>query len=354
MSIKKKALITGITGQDGSYLLEFLLNKNYEVHGIMRRSSSFNTGRIIHLYSDKGNFKSQNIHLHYGDLTDMSSLCHIVSTVEPDEIYNLAAQSHVKTSFELPEYTSDVAGMGFVRILEAVRSSKLTHKVKIYQASTSEMFGDFPVHPQNENTPLQPCSPYGLIHYMVTLGAAKVYAHHIAKIYREGFGMFIASGILFNHESPRRGSLIINYVLKNNTRSRPDPPRDFYTCKDLLLIKISLGNLDSYRDWGHARDYVEAMWRILQQNIPEDFVIATGRSITVREFVNMCFKHINLDITWKGEGLSEIGVDQNEITRIIVDQKYFRAKEVDYLQGDASKARSILKWEPKTSLELVV
>ncbi|KAF0991062.1 hypothetical protein HZS_7121, partial [Henneguya salminicola] len=279
MENNKKALITGITGQDGSYLAEFLLKKQYQVHGIIRRSSSFNTGRIIHLYTDKNNFSSDNLKLHYGDLTDMSSLCHIISNVQPDEIYNLAAQSHVKTSFELPEYTSDVAGMGFIRILEAVRAAKIEQKVRIYQASTSEMFGDYPIHPQNENTPLQPCSPYG---------AAKVYAHYIAKIYREGFNMFIASGILFNHESPRRGE---NFVTRKITRGVARISLG-------LLTHITLGNLDSYRDWGHAKDYIEAMWIMLQQDRPDDFVISTGITTSVREFTVKCFKYCGLELTF--------------------------------------------------------
>ena len=342
LSIKKVALITGVTGQDGSYLAEFLLKKNYKVHGIKRRASSFNTQRIDHLYEDLHTQKTDFM-LHYGDLTDTSNLIRIIQQVQPDEIYNLAAQSHVAVSFESPEYTANCDALGTLRILEAIRILGLTKKTRIYQASTSELFGKIQEVPQKENTPFYPRSPYGV---------AKLYAYWITVNYREAYGLYACNGILFNHESPRRGE---TFVTRKITRglSRIDVGLD--SC-------IYLGNLDSKRDWGHAKDYVEMQWLMLQQDQPDDFVIATGRMETVRKFVEISAKFlgwaVNNDqsaIIWEGESENEVGrrADTNEIV-IRIDKRYFRPTEVDQLLGDPSKAHNILGWKPKYDLEMMI
>tara|TARA_Y100000589_G_C27146581_1_gene627092 strand:+ start:404 stop:1468 length:1065 start_codon:yes stop_codon:yes gene_type:complete len=339
---RKKALITGITGQDGSYLAEFLLNKDYEVHGIKRRSSSFNTARIDHLYQDP-HVNNRNFILHYGDLTDSTNLIRIIQEIKPDEIYNLGAQSHVAVSFESPEYTANSDALGTLRILEAVRILGLKDKTRIYQASTSELFGKVQKSPQNEQTPFYPRSPYGV---------AKLYAYWITINYREAYNLYACNGILFNHESPRRGE---TFVTRKITRglSMIDTGRE--NC-------LYMGNLDSKRDWGHARDYVEMQWLMLQQEKPEDYVIATGRMETVRKFIEITSMQLgwNIDdkssgIRWEGKGLNEIGrrADTNEIV-IRVDPKYFRPTEVDELKGDPSKAFKELGWIPKTSLEELI
>jgi GDPmannose 4,6-dehydratase len=312
----KKALITGITGQDGSYLTEFLLNKGYEVHGLIRRSSSFNTSRIDHLYNDK-NIYNQKLFLHYGDLGDSSSLCRIIEKTTPDEIYNLGAQSHVKVSFDIPEYSSDVDAIGTCRILDAIRDTRI--KTKFYQASSSEMFGKVQSIPQNESTPFYPRSPYG---------CAKVYSHWLTVNYRESYGIFACSGILFNHESPRRGQTFVTRKI---------------TCGIAEILakkidKIYLGNLEAKRDWGFAGDYVEAMWLMLQQPVADDYVIATGETHSVREFLEEAFGIVGLD--WK--------------KHVEIDQKYFRPAEVDLLIGDSSKAKKILGWEPKVKFKDLV
>ncbi|MBO8244197.1 GDP-mannose 4,6-dehydratase [Prochlorococcus marinus XMU1411] len=342
MSKRKKALITGITGQDGSYLSEFLLNKNYEVHGIKRRSSSFNTSRIDHLYQDPHN-NEQSFILHYGDLTDSTNLIRIIQQVQPDEIYNLGAQSHVAVSFETPEYTANCDALGTLRILEAIRILRLTEKTKIYQASTSELYGLIQESPQSEQTPFYPRSPYGV---------AKLYAYWITVNYREAYNMFACNGILFNHESPRRGeTFITRKITRGLTRINANLDKFLY-----------LGNLDAKRDWGHAKDYVAMQWLMLQQDKPDDFVIATGRTETVRKFVEMSAKELgwgknNNDpaIIWEGEGINEIGkrADNGEIV-IKVDPKYFRPTEVDQLMGNPKKAYEILGWVPETSLEELV
>ena len=324
----KVALITGITGQDGSYLAELLLEKGYEVHGIVRRSSLINTHRIDHIY----NF----INLHYGDLTDSTNLVRVIQQVCPDEIYNLAAQSHVKVSFEMPEYTGDVDGIGTLRILEAVRLLGMEDKVRIYQASTSEMFGLVQEIPQKETTPFYPRSPYG---------CAKVYGYWITKNYRESYGMYACTGILFNHESPRRGE---TFVTRKITRGLS---RISVGEQDVLY----LGNLNAKRDWGHAKDFVEAMWLMLQQDEPEDYVIATGEQYSVKEFVEESAPYFGMNIVWEGEGLSEVGIDKNTGKSIIkVDSKYFRPAEVETLLGDSTKARQKLGWEPKISFKQLV
>ena len=324
----KVALITGITGQDGSYLAELLLEKGYEVHGIVRRSSLINTHRIDHIY----NF----INLHYGDLTDSTNLVRVIQQVCPDEIYNLAAQSHVKVSFEMPEYTGDVDGIGTLRVLEAVRLLGMENKVRIYQASTSEMFGLVQEIPQKETTPFYPRSPYG---------CAKVYGYWITKNYRESYGMYACTGILFNHESPRRGE---TFVTRKITRGLS---RISVGEQDVLY----LGNLNAKRDWGHAKDFVEAMWLMLQQDEPEDYVIATGEQYSVKEFVEESAPYFGMNIVWEGEGLSEVGIDKNTGKSIIkVDSKYFRPAEVETLLGDSTKARQKLGWEPKISFKQLV
>ncbi|WP_461462188.1 GDP-mannose 4,6-dehydratase [Methanobrevibacter sp.] len=334
----KKALITGITGQDGSYLAEFLLDKGYEVHGIMRRSSSFNTGRIEHLYIDKyieDMHNKKNFYLHYGDMTDSTNVIALIQKIKPDEIYNLAAQSHVKVSFETPEYTANVDALGTLRILEAIRLLGLDSK--FYQASTSELYGLVQEVPQNENTPFYPRSPYGV---------AKLYAFWITKNYREAYNIFASNGILFNHESPRRGE---TFVTRKITLAAA-------RIKLGKQKKLYLGNLDTKRDWGHAKDYVQSMWLILQNDEPTDFVIATGENHTVREFCQLAFKEVGINLHWEGEGINEKGFDSESGELIVeVDPKYFRPTEVDQLLGDPSKAIEKLGWNPtQTSFEKLV
>lgn len=335
MSKNKVALITGITGQDGAYLAELLLNKGYVVHGIKRRSSSFNTGRVDHLYTDP-HFKGLPFFMHYGDLTDATNLIRIVQDVQPDEIYNLAAQSHVQVSFETPEYTANSDALGTLRILEAIRILGLKDKTKFYQASTSELFGKVQEVPQKETTPFYPRSPYGV---------AKLYAFWICVNYREAYDMFAVNGILFNHESPIRGE---TFVTRKITRAAVRIAAG-------LQPKLFLGNLNAERDWGHARDYVEGMWRILQQEKPEDFVLATGKTTTVREFCERAFHHAGIDLEWKGEGVNETGVDKKTGNTLVeVDPTYFRPTEVDLLIGDASKAKKLLDWEPKYNVDQLI
>ncbi len=338
----KKALITGVTGQDGSYLSEFLLKKGYEVHGIKRRSSSFNTARIDHLYEDP-HAEDQKFILHYGDLTDSSSILRIIQLIKPDEIYNLAAQSHVAVSFESPEYTANCDAIGTLRILEAVRSLGLKDKCRIYQASTSELFGKVSQSPQTEATPFHPCSPYGV---------AKMYAHWITVNYRESYGLFACNGILFNHESPRRGE---TFVTRKITRGLSRIHCGLDKC-------LYLGNLESLRDWGHAKDYVEMQWRMLQQDEPRDFVISTGRQESIKTFVELTAKKLGWSknpsdcaIIWEGEGENEKGrrADTKEIV-VKVDKRYFRPKEVETLLGDSTKAKKLLGWTPVSSLEELI
>ena len=338
--MKKVALISGITGQDGSFLAEFLIDKGYEVHGILRRSSSFNTGRIEHLYLDewvRDMKKSRLINLHWGDMTDSSSLIRIIQAVRPDEIYNLAAQSHVKVSFDVPEYTAEADAIGTLRMLEAVRILGLEKKTKIYQASTSELFGLVQEVPQKETTPFYPRSPYGV---------AKQYGFWITKNYRESYGMFAVNGILFNHESERRGE---NFVTRKITLAASRIAQGFQD-------KLYLGNLDSLRDWGYAEDYVECMWLILQHETPEDFVIATGEYHTVREFCTLAFKEVGIELRWEGKGVEEKGIDVNTGRELVaVDPKYFRPAEVEQLLGDPTKAKTMLGWNPrKTSFPELV
>ena len=328
----KKALITGITGQDGSYLAELLLSKGYEVHGIKRRSSSFNTARIDHIYEDFHKDDAR-FFLHYGDMTDTLNLVSLLQKIEPDEVYNLAAQSHVKVSWDCPEFTADTNAMGTLRLLESLRVTGLDKKTRFYQASTSELYGKIQEKIQNEKTPFYPRSPYGV---------AKLYGYWITVNYRESFGMFASNGILFNHESPRRGE---TFVTRKITMAAA-------RIKVGLQEKLYLGNLNSKRDWGHARDYVEGMWRILQHEKPDDFVLATGRTTSIRDFVKMTFKHLDMDIEFKGKGVNEKGIDKKTGKVVVeVDPRYFRPAEVDVLLGDASKAKKLLKWKPKTSLE---
>ena len=338
--MKKVALISGITGQDGSFLAEFLIDIGYEVHGILRRSSSFNTGRIEHLYLDewvRDMKKSRLINLHWGDMTDSSSLIRIIQAVRPDEIYNLAAQSHVKVSFDVPEYTAEADAIGTLRMLEAVRILGLEKKTKIYQASTSELFGLVQEVPQKETTPFYPRSPYGV---------AKQYGFWITKNYRESYGMFAVNGILFNHESERRGE---NFVTRKITLAASRIAQGFQD-------KLYLGNLDSLRDWGYAKDYVECMWLILQHETPEDFVIATGEYHTVREFCTLAFKEVGIELRWEGKGVEEKGIDVNTGRELVaVDPKYFRPAEVEQLLGDPTKAKTMLGWNPrKTSFPELV
>ena len=333
---KKVALITGITGQDGSYLTEFLLKKNYEVHGIKRRSSSFNTQRIDHLYQDPHS-DNPNLFLHYGDLTDSLNLMNIIQNVKPDEIYNLGAQSHVSVSFESPEYTANSDGIGTLRILEAIRTLNMIERTKFYQASTSELFGLVQEIPQKEGTPFYPRSPYG---------AAKLYAYWITVNYREAYGLFACNGILFNHESPRRGE---TFVTRKITRGLSQIDQGLSNC-------LFLGNIDAKRDWGHAKDYVDVQWRILQQENPDDFVVATGRQESVRKFIELSAIELGWGgIIWNGEGLDEVGIraDTKEIV-IKIDKRYFRPCEVNSLIGDPSKVKHKLGWEPKISLEELV
>ena len=324
----KKALITGITGQSGSHLADLLLEKGYEVHGIIRRSSLINTHRIDHIYN--------SIKLHYGDLTDSTNLVRVIQQVQPDEIYNLGAQSHVKVSFEMPEYTGQTDALGTLRVLEAVRLLGMEGNVRIYQASTSEMFGMVQEIPQKETTPFYPRSPYG---------CAKVYGYWITKNYREAYGMYACTGILFNHESPRRGE---TFVTRKVVRALSKISVGLQDC-------LYLGNLNAKRDWGHAKDFVEAMWLMLQQDNPDDYVIATGKQYSVKEFVNAAGPYFGLHIEWKGEGLDEVGVEKFSGKPIIrVDSKYFRPTEVETLLGDATKAKEKLGWEPKISFEQLV
>ena len=326
----KTALITGITGQDGSYLAELLIEKGYMVHGIVRRASLINTHRIDHI------FNHPQLKLHYGDLTDAGNLIHVIQKTKPDEIYNLAAQSHVKVSFELPEYTGNVDGLGTLRILEAVRILEMEDTCRIYQASTSELYGLVQEVPQKETTPFYPRSPYGV---------AKLYAYWITKNYRESYGVYACTGILFNHESPRRGE---TFVTRKITRGLSK-----ISCG--LQDVLYLGNLNAKRDWGHAKDYAEAMWLMLQQDSPDDYVIATGQQYSVREFVEKSASYFGMDIEWQGEGLDEIGIDKSTGRVVIrVDDKYFRPAEVESLLGDATKAKEQLGWEPKISFDELV
>ena len=340
MYMKKVALITGITGQDGSFLAEFLLEKGYEVHGIMRRSSSFNTGRIEHLYLDewvRDMKKARLINLHWGDMTDSSSLVRIINQIQPTEIYNLAAQSHVKVSFDVPEYTADADALGVLRLLEAVRICGLEHSCRIYQASTSELYGKVQEVPQSETTPFYPRSPYGV---------AKQYGFWIVKNYRESYGMYCVNGILFNHESERRGE---TFVTRKITLAAARIAQGFQD-------RLYLGNLNALRDWGYARDYVECMWLMLQQDVPEDYVIATGEYHTVREFCQLAFREAGIELRFEGEGLQEKGIDTATGKVLVeVDPKYFRPAEVEQLLGDPTKAKTRLGWNPhKTSLAELV
>src|ERR1700692_1099203 len=325
--MKKIALITGITGQDGAYLAEFLLSKGYEVHGIKRRTSLFNTGRIDHLYQDPHD-PDVHFRLHYGDMTDASSLLHVVQKVRPDEIYNLAAQSHVGVSFESPEYTANVDALGTLRVLDAIRVLGMTENVRFYQASTSELFGRAQEIPQKETTPFYPRSPYGV---------AKLYGYWITVNYREAYGMYACNGILFNHESPVRGE---TFVTRKITRGLARLKVGLQDC-------VFLGNLDAKRDWGHARDYVEMQWLMLQQDKPEDYVIATGQQYSVREFVIAAANELGMKLTWRGHGVEEQAFDARGRRVVAVDPHYFRPAEVSTLVGDASKARAKLGWEPK-------
>ncbi len=330
----KKALITGVTGQDGAYLAEFLLAKGYEVHGIKRRSSLFNTARIDHIYEDP-HIASRHFILHYGDMTDSSSLIHIVQKVQPDEIYNLAAQSHVQVSFEEPEYTANSDALGVLRLLEAIRILGLEKKTKFYQASTSELYGLVQETPQKETTPFYPRSPYAV---------AKLYGYWIVVNYREAYGMYACNGILFNHESPMRGE---TFVTRKITRA-------LTRIKVGLQTQLFLGNLAAKRDWGHARDYIEMQWLMLQQEKPQDYVIATGQQYSVRDFVQKCATLLELDLTWHGSGIEEKAVDKAGNIVVAVDPRYFRPTDVETLLGDPSKAKRELGWEPRTSFDELV
>jgi GDPmannose 4,6-dehydratase len=332
--MRKVALITGVTGQDGAYLAEFLLNKGYEVHGIKRRTSLFNTDRIDHLYQDPHE-KDRRFILHHGDMTDSSSLIRIIKQTQPDEIYNLAAQSHVAVSFEEPEYTANSDALGTLRVLEAIRILGLEKKTRFYQASTSELYGLVQEVPQKETTPFYPRSPYAV---------AKLYAYWITVNYREAYGMYACNGILFNHESPNRGE---TFVTRKITRALARIKLGLQEC-------LFLGNMDAKRDWGHARDYVEMQWLMLQQDKPEDFVIATGVQYSVRDFVDAAAKELGITITWKGEGVDEKGYDQQGRCIVSVDPRYFRPTEVESLLGDASKAKALLGWTPKTTFDELV
>ena len=324
----KTSLITGITGQDGSYLAELLLEKGYEVHGIVRRSSLINTHRIDHIY--------EQLHLHYGDLADSTNIVRVIQQVQPDEIYNLGAQSHVKVSFEMPEFTGQVDGLGTVRVLEAVRLLGMEDKIRIYQASSSELYGLIQEVPQTETTPFYPRSPYGV---------AKLYGYWIIKNYRESYGLHASSGILFNHESPRRGETFVTRKITRGLKAIADGRQNI----------LELGNLNAKRDWGHARDYAEAMWLVLQQDEPDDYVIATGIENSVKQFVEASAPYFGFDIEWFGEGMDEIGMDKNTKKTIIsVNKRYFRPAEVERLLGDATKAKKVLGWEPKTSFVQLV
>ena len=331
---KKVALIFGVTGQDGSYLSEFLLKKNYIVHGIKRRSSSINTSRVDHIYQDPHE-KNYKFRLHYGDITDSTSVSKIIYSTKPDEIYNLAAQSHVAVSFEVPEYTANADGLGALRILEAIKFHKLERKTKFYQAGTSEMYGKVQTIPQNEKTPFYPLSPYGV---------AKLYAHWITKNYREAYNIFGCNGILFNHESPRRGETFVTKKIVSAL------------CKIKLgkQKKLILGNINSRRDWGHARDYCHAMWKILQQKKPDDYVIATGAQYSIKQFVNKTAKQLKMRIFWRGKGLKEKGYNEKGIPIIECNKHYFRPLDVNTLIGDAKKARVKLKWKPSVNIDSLI
>ena len=330
----KKALITGVTGQDGSYLAEFLLKKKYVVHGVKRRSSSINTGRIDHIYQDP-QIKKRTFILHYGDITDSLLVTRLVKEIKPDEIYNLAAQSHVQVSFESPEYTANADALGALRILEAIRFNKLEKKTKYYQAGTSELYGRNEKTPQNEKTNFHPASPYGV---------AKLYAHWITINYKEAYNIFACNGILFNHESPRRGETFVTQkIVQALSRIKKKQQKTLY-----------LGNLNSKRDWGHAKDYVEAMWLMLQQKKPIDLVIATGKQTTVKNFVNKVSKKLGMKILWRGRGINERGIDQNGRTIIACDKSYYRPLEVNSLLGDSRKARKLLNWKPKFNLDSLI
>ena len=330
----KVALIFGITGQDGSYLADLLLSKGYIVHGVKRRSSSFNTGRIDHIYQDPHEQNKKFI-LHYGDVTDTLSVSSIIKSVVPDEIYNLAAQSHVAVSFEVPEYTANADGLGVLRILEAIKFNDLIKKTRFYQAGTSEMYGKIQDNPQNEKTPFYPLSPYGV---------AKLYAHWITKNYREAYNIFACNGILFNHESPRRGETFVTKKIVSAL------------CKIKLKKqdKLFLGNLDAKRDWGHARDYCLAMWKILQQKKPDDYVIATGNQYSIKQFINMTAKKLKMKIKWSGRGINEKGIDENGNIIVECDKNYFRPLDVNTLLGDARKAKRELKWKPKENIHTLI
>ncbi|MFC1836794.1 GDP-mannose 4,6-dehydratase [Thermodesulfobacteriota bacterium] len=332
---ERRALVTGVTGQDGSYLAEFLLDKGYSVCGVKRRSSLINTQRVDHLYEDP-HVEDRRFILEYGDMTDSTNLIRIIQNFQPDEIYNLAAQSHVKVSFETPEYSANADALGTLRLLEAIRILGLGHKTRFYQASTSELFGLVRETPQKETTPFYPRSPYGV---------AKLYGYWITRNYREAYGFFASNGILFNHESPRRGE---TFVTRKITRAAA-------RIKLEMQERLYLGNLNAKRDWGHARDYVKAMWLIVQHHEPEDFVVATGESRSVREFVQLAFKEVGIDIAWEGQGLAEKGID-TATGRVLVkvDPAYFRPTEVDYLRGDATKADELLGWRPESTLDDLV
>ncbi len=331
---KKIALIFGITGQDGSYLAELLLKKNYVVHGVKRRSSSINTGRIDHIYQDPHE-KNYKFRLHYGDITDSLSVSRVIKKTKPHEIYNLAAQSHVAVSFEVPEYTANADALGALRILEAIKFHKLEKKTKFYQAGTSEMYGRVQRIPQNEKTEFYPLSPYGV---------AKLYAHWITKNYREAYKIFACNGILFNHESPRRGETFVTKKIVNA----------LCRIKEGKQKKLFLGNLNAKRDWGHAREYCYAMWKILQQKKPDDYVIATGVQYSIKQFINLTAKKLKINITWKGKGIKEKALDQNGLIIIECDKNYFRPLDVNTLLGDANKARKKLKWKPKQNLSSLI
>ena len=331
---KKVALIFGITGQDGSYLAEFLLKKNYIVHGVKRRSSSINTSRVDHIYQDPHE-KNYSFRLHYGDITDSLSVSAIIQKTKPNEIYNLAAQSHVAVSFEVPEYTANADALGALRILEAIKFHKLTKKTKFYQAGTSEMFGKVQTIPQNEKTNFYPQSPYGV---------AKLYAHWITKNYREAYNIFACNGILFNHESPRRGETFVTKKIISG----------LCKIKEGKQKKLFLGNLNAKRDWGHAKDYCLAMWKIIQQKKPDDYVIATGVQYSIKQFIDLTAKKLNIKITWKGKGLKEKGYDAKGYPIIECDKNYFRPLDVNTLLGDATKAKKILKWKPQKDIDALI
>jgi len=332
--MKKRALIFGITGQDGSYLSEFLLKKNYEVHGVKRRSSSINTNRIDHIYQDPHQ-KKRNFILHYGDVTDSTSVSQIIKKIKPHEIYNLAAQSHVAVSFEVPEYTANADALGALRILEAIKFNNLQKITKFYQAGTSEMFGKVQTTPQNEKTDFYPLSPYGV---------AKLYAHWITKNYREAYNIFASNGVLFNHESPRRGE---TFVTKKIISA-------MCKIKSGKQKKLFLGNLYAKRDWGHAKDYCVAMWKILQHKKPDDFIIATGKQYSIKQFINIVAKKLKMQITWKGKGVNEKGYNNKKEPIIECDKNYFRPLDVNTLLGDASKAKKELKWKPRIDINMLI